>query len=301
MVDVGQPTLDQLRVFLAVADQGSFNRAAKKLGRAISAVSYAITQLEAQLGVSVFERKGSRAPVLTEAGAALLTEAQTVIDDADALVARVKGLQKGLEAELPIAVDVMVPGSALAQMLRDFQRAFPTVPLRLHIEALGAVAALVLEGKATFGIAGPDVVGHPELDNQAVGSVELIPVAAPSHPLAGADELPPGEVRKHLQLVLTDRSALTEGQEFSVFSPRSWRLGDLGAKHALLREGIGWGYMPRHAITDDLASGALAELALPERPRMDFRFSAIWRRDAPPGPAACWLLDEVRQRLADPD
>ena len=71
-MDVGQPTLDQLRVFLAVADQGSFNRAAKKLGRAISAVSYAITQLEAQLGVSVFERKGSRAPVLTEAGAASL-------------------------------------------------------------------------------------------------------------------------------------------------------------------------------------------------------------------------------------
>ena len=297
-MDVGQPSLDQLRTFIAVAEEGSFNRAAKRQGRAISAISYAITNLEAQLGVSLFERGGSRAPVLTEDGKALLADARTVIDDVDALVSRVRGLQQGLETELPVAVDVMVPGDALAQILRNFQQAYPTVPLRLHVEALGAVAAMVLDGRATFGIAGPEIVNHPEMENQFVGSVKLVPVAAPSHPLATMRPLAPGEVRKHLQLVLTDRSALTEGMEFSVYSPRSWRLGDLGAKHALLKEGIGWGTMPRHAISDDLASGALVELEVPERPGTEYRFSAIWRRDAPPGPAACWLLEEAGQRLS---
>ena len=64
---IGQPTLDQLRLFLAVVDEGSFNRAARKLGRAISVVSYGIAGLEAQLNVRLFDREGSRRPELTEA------------------------------------------------------------------------------------------------------------------------------------------------------------------------------------------------------------------------------------------
>jgi hypothetical protein len=50
--------------------------------------------------------------------------------------------------------------------------------------------------------------------------------------------------------VLTDRAPLTGGREYSVFSPRAWRLADLGAKHALLKEGIGWDNMPRHMVAE---------------------------------------------------
>ncbi|NKB16004.1 MAG: LysR family transcriptional regulator [Sphingomonadales bacterium] len=64
---LGDPTLDQLRIFIAVADHGSFGGAAKAQGRAVSAVSYGIAQLEAQLGLSLFDREGSRRPVLTAA------------------------------------------------------------------------------------------------------------------------------------------------------------------------------------------------------------------------------------------
>src|SRR5690606_27674425 len=124
-----------------------------------------------------------------------------------------------------------------------------------------------------------------------IGSVKLVPVAAPSHPLAKEAPLAPGAVRKHLQLVLTDRSPLTAGHDFAVLSPRSWRLADLGAKHALLREGIGWGNMPRHMIVDDLAKGVLVELAIPERSSPAYTLSALWRRDTRLGPAACWTLD----------
>ena len=59
---LGEPTLDQLRIFIAVAEHGSFGGAAKAMGRAVSAVSYGIAQLEAQLGLSLFEREGSRRP-----------------------------------------------------------------------------------------------------------------------------------------------------------------------------------------------------------------------------------------------
>lgn len=297
MVDVAPPSLDHLRIFLTVVEEGSFSRAARRLGRAISVVSYAIANLEAQLGLRLFDREGSRKPELTTAGQALVAEARGVADNVDALLAKVRGLHMGLEAELALAIDVMVPGSLLAQLLRDFQRMFPSVTLRLHVEALGAVAALVRDGQSQLGIAGPDITNCPELEMQEVGSVELVPVAAPSHPLASAGILAPGAARGHLQLVLTDRSDLTAGQDFSVFSARTWRLADLGAKHSLLKEGIGWGNMPLHLVRQDIASGTLIRLTLPERSHTDYRLIAIWRRDVPPGPAASWVLDEIRERL----
>ncbi|MET1755369.1 LysR family transcriptional regulator [Novosphingobium sp. RD2P27] len=298
MVDLVPPSLDHLRVFLCVVEEGSFNAAARKLGRAISVVSYAIAQLEAQLDVRLFDREGSRRPHLTDAGIALVGEAHAISDTVDALLAKVRALRQGLEAELSLAVDVMMPGEALARLLREFQAMYPSVALRLHVEALGAVAALVLDGRADLAIGGPDILDLPEIERETVGAVELVPVAAPGHPLSTLERIPPGEARKHLQLVLTDRSPLTEGRDFSVFSPRTWRLADLGSKHMLLKEGIGWGSMPRHVVRHDLASGALVELTLPERPAMDYALVALWRKDTRPGPAGTWVLDKLPVLLA---
>ncbi len=296
-MEVGQPSLDQLRVFLAVAEEGSFNRAAKRLGRAISVVSYAVTNLESQLGLSLFAREGSRSPVLTEAGRALLGEARMVAGDVDALLARARSLHAGLEPELSLTVDVMIPGEVLAAVLRGFQATFPSVALRLAVDALGAVAARVLDGSADIGIGGPVIAEHVGLERQAIGAVELVPVAAPDHPLALMASVPPGEARRHLQLVLSDRSVLTEGREFSVLASRNWRLADLGAKHVLLREGLGWGNMPLPMIADDLAVGMLVRLVLPENPQTSYPLSALWRRDIRPGPAAQWAIAEFEAKL----
>lgn len=295
-MDVGSPTVDQLRIFLAVAEEGSFNRAGKKLGRALSVISYGVSALEAQLGVILFRREGSRRPQLTDAGRALLADARAVMDEVDGLIAKARGIQQGLEIELALVVDVMVPSATVAAVLHEFQDVFPTVDLRLHVEALGAVAALVLDKRADLGVAGPDIIDLPELERAAIGSVELVPVAAPSHPLAQRGPIPPGEARHHLQLVLTDRSTLTEGKEFSVVSPRTWRLADLGAKHALLLEGIGWGNMPRHAIAEEVRNGRLVQLDLPENPPLDYVLHALWRKDSRPGPATSWMLDALSAR-----
>lgn len=295
---LGEPSIDQLRIFLTVVEEGSFGRAARRMGRAVSAVSYGIAQMEAQLGVELFAREGSRRPELTEAGRGLLAEARAVADRADALLAKARSVHAGLESDLALALDVMLPGDVTAHVLREFRTMFPTVALRLNVEALGAVASSLLEGDAALAIGGPVIGPHPELERQAIGAVELVPVAAPGHPLARV-RVEAGESRRHLQLVLTDRSPLTEGREFSVLSPESWRLADLGAKHALLREGIGWGNMPRHAVRGDLASGVLAELDLPEKPGADYTLYALWRRDARLGPATSWLIDAFRARLAE--
>lgn len=290
MPQVGTPTYDQLAVFLAVAETGSFAGAGRRLLRATSVISYTIANLEAQLGLRLFERQGTRKPTLTRAGQALLSEARTVAHGMDGLRAKAKGLLGGLEAEVHIAVDVMFPAVRLADALKAFREAFPTVALRVSVEALGAVAALVLDGKASVGIGGPVTAAIAGLERIALCGVPLVPVAAPDHPLARLGRLRAGAGREHIQLVLTDRSPLTEGRDFSVLSPRTWRLADLGSKHALLRECIGWGNMPLPMVEADLASGALVRLAMPDHPGVDYRFDGFHRSDAPPGPAGTWLL-----------
>jgi DNA-binding transcriptional LysR family regulator len=286
----GTPTLDQLQLFLAVVDEGSFAGAARRMNRAVSVISYGIANLEMQLGLTLFDREGTKKPRLTHAGRAVLADACAVSSSVAALRARAKGMLDGLEAEVDLAVDVMLPVERLGRILRRFADEYPTVTLRLHVEALGAISAMVLDGTAVLGISGELSDGMQQLDSVPVGTVTMVPVAAPDHPLARMDPIPIGAARAHVQLVLTDRSHTTQGRDFGVVSPRTWRLADLGAKHALLREGIGWGNMPLDMIEADLVAGTLMRLPLPEHAGTSYRLSGIWRTDTPPGPAAAWLL-----------
>ncbi len=300
MPSPGMPTIDQLKVFLCVVEAGSFAAAGRRLGRATSAISYTIAHLEAQLGVVLFDRERTRKPTLTEAGAAVLSKARAVSVGVDDLRASVKGLLEGLEAEVTLVVDVMLPVARLVDAVRAFEATFPTVRLRLHVEALSAVAQLVKSGDADIGIGGAAHITEPELEQIHVGEVTMIPVAAPDHPLARGNPNRPGAARQHRQLILTVRSPFAEGRDVGVFSADEWRLADLGAKHALLLAGTGWGNMPEPSVRADIVARRLVRLKLPEVRSGSYPLRAIYRTDSAPGPAAAWLIQrfahQVRRR-----
>jgi DNA-binding transcriptional LysR family regulator len=294
MPEPGIPTVEQLKVFLTVVEAGSFTAAAKRLGRAVSAVSYTIGNLEQHLGVSLFDREGSRTPRLTEAGSAVLSKARVVAVGIDDLRASVRALLKGLEAEVTLVVDVMLPNTRLIDAVQAFEATFPTVTLRLHVEALSAVTQLVRRG-GMIGIGGGLLDVEPELELIHVGDVEMIPVAAPNHPLARGRPNASCAARNHRQLVLTVRTPFSERPDLGVFSADVWRLADLSAKHALLLAGVGWGNMPEPHVRADLAAGRLVRLELPEARNALYPLRALHRTDEPPGPAAAWLI----QRFVD--
>ncbi|GJD92998.1 HTH-type transcriptional regulator ArgP [Methylobacterium iners] len=295
ITEPGTPTLDQLKVLLAVVDTGSFAGAARKLNRATSVISYSVANLEAQLGLTLFDRETTRKPQLTEAGRMVLGEARAVINSIDGLRAKSKGMLQGLESELHIVLDTLLPEHRVLDALTSFREQFPTVTLYLYIESLGAVTKLVLDRVATIGIAGP-LVTIDGIEKIGVGSVRMIPVAAPGHSLATAVNNPPGAGRNHVQLVLTDRSDLTKGRDIAVVGTSTWRLADLSAKHMLLKAGIGWGNMPEPMIANDLATGRLVRLALPDNIGGDYVMDAIYRTDTLPGPAGSWLIERFRQQ-----
>ena len=295
----GTPTLDQLRVLLAVVEAGSFAGAARKLNRATSVISYSIANLEAQLGLVLFDRETTRKPQLTEAGRMVVAEARSVSSGIDTLRAKARGMLQGLESELHVVLDVLLPEERIVDALTTFRRAFPTIALHLRVEALGAVTKLVLDGTATLGVSGV-LDAADQIERIVAGCVPLIPVAAPDHPLARAEVNLPGAGRDHVQLVLTDRSSLTQGREFAVVSPQTWRLADLGSKHMLLRAGIGWGNMPEPMVRDDLTSGRLVRLRMPDSTGVDYAFNVIYRTDTAPGPAASWLIDRFTSQAKPP-
>lgn len=286
------PTLDQIRVFLAAASQGGFSAAARALNRAQPSVSYAIAELERSLGLTLFDRTGTGAG-LTLAGRALLEEATEIAALADRIRARALAMRSGLEADLTLCVDVMYPAACLGAHLAAFAAAFPTVRLSLSMMALGGVAQEVLAGRAQLGLAGSDAGTPDGLQRARAAEVTLLPVAAPAHALAGLESIDLRTASAHVQLVLTDPSAATSGRSFGVLSRRQWRIDDLAAKHALLLAGLGWGNMPEHMVAADIAAGRLVRLAVAAAPSHTYPIDLIWRSDIIPGPAASWLAAQL--------
>ncbi|MCX8281962.1 LysR family transcriptional regulator [Phyllobacterium sp. 0TCS1.6C] len=292
------PTLDQLNVFAAIADAGSFSAAARRLNRSQSVISYAIANLEAQLELKLFERSGTREPRLTEAGRALLEDARRMALALQNLRSRVQGLKEGIEANIAVAVDVNIPTPVLASVLRTFETRFPTVGLRLHVGALGTIWDLALKRQVDFAVGGPPVTPFDELVTVRLGQTSMLPVAAPDHPLA----LYPGRVplsvmREHVQLVVTDLSEQTKGMDFGVYAYRIWRLTDVATKRELMLAGLGWGGLPKWMVRDDMAAGRLVPLDLEPYPETAYSIFALHLVDRPLGPASGWLVDAFRSEL----
>ncbi|MBB4005570.1 LysR family transcriptional regulator [Aurantimonas endophytica] len=289
-------SLDQIRTFLAAVEEGSFSAAGRRLGRAQSVVSQTLANLEGQLGIRLFERTGHK-PLLTAEGRALLGEARKVSATMDLFKAKARGLAEGLEPELSVTVDVMFPIDHLTVAVGAFPERFPDTPLRLHVEALGAVIEPVLEGRCSFAIMGSLPEAPTGMATERISGVEMVVVVSPLHPLSAHSGQASAELlAEHVQLVLTDRSKLTAGREFGVASARTWRLADLGAKHAFLRAGLGWGAMPHHVVEADLANGQLVELTLDRFGPGSYVMimSAAYMADMPPGPAGRWLIERLK-------
>lgn len=254
-------TLDQIRMFVTVAEAGSFRSGATRLLRAQSAVSHAIANLETQLGVHLFDRSGHR-PTLTLAGQALLEDAHAVLLKVDFMRARARGLGEGVEVELSLVVDTLYPLHIVAAALKALRDAQPSVRLRLAIEPLGGPLQALRNKRCDLAImAGEDFL-DPRIDTEALQSVPIVAVAAANHPLARRRKALTGvDLADHVQIVLEDPTALSEGRDFGVLSPQTLRVGTQDAKHALILAGVGWGRLPQWAVARELADKQLVPLA----------------------------------------
>ena len=268
-------SIDQLHVFVAVAEARSFTAAAERLGRAQSVVSYTVKRLESSLDVALFERTTRRVR-LTEDGRVLLNEARGVLRRMDRLHATARTLGQGAEAALSIAIEAAYPIERFAALCRDFHLTYPETQLRLATGA-SAIPALVLNGTADIGLTSS--VRLPKgLAAVECGRLPMAIVASPDHPLAQVGgPLPRRALDDFLHVEITDAQGLAEGRDRPTRTPNAWRSTDRSLPLHLVRTGLGWARLPRHRVQEDLYRGHLAELFV-EDAGADLLLRAVSRR-----------------------
>jgi DNA-binding transcriptional LysR family regulator len=255
-------TINQLRAFVAVCDQGSFSGAARKLRRAQSAISHAIKALENAFAVELFERNTRKAQ-LTAAGRSLLPDARAVLSRTEEMKNRAGSIARAGTPQVSVAVDAYFPRAHLIDCLRTLQEEFRTAVINLRITSMQGGEKLVLERVCALAVTIENVpeMNPDALERRWLCEAKMVTVCAPSHPLAATPKpIPRDEFGRHIQIVVTDNQPEAEKTQRGVAGKRQWLVNDLGAKRDLLRAGLGWGHLPRHLVDEDLASGRLVEL-----------------------------------------
>ncbi|URX61879.1 LysR family transcriptional regulator [Luteibacter anthropi] len=294
-------SLDQLRVLVTIADEGSFSAAARKLRRVQSAVSQAIANLEDLQGIQLFDRKGHR-PLLTETGRVLVEQARLVLGSAARFEAVAANTRAGLEAELTIAIDPLVPTAPLIEALRGLNDRFPDLPVNFSTEGLGGSLRRLRSDSASLAIClllptvPEDIAAYPVL------RIGIAPYVVPGHPLARLKRpASRSDLEPHVQLILSD-PVDPDSANYGVASARPWRFVDIGRRLDFLLQGFGWCRMPEHLVADAVERGELVRFQIENdpTPHDGLTIYAAHRRDRHPGPAGRWLLDALREPLTPP-
>ncbi len=293
-------TLDQLRVLTTIAETGSFSATGRTLGRAQSAISQAVATLEDAQGVTLFDRSGFR-PVLTDVGRVLVAHANAVLASAARFEALAAGTREGIEPELAVAIDPLVPTSAFIDSLHALRGQFPFLPVSFSTEGLGGAERRLRRGDAALALCillpsvPDDVAALPLL------GIDLVPVVSQAHPLAGLDRpVTADDLAEHVQLVLSDPAA-PDGPSYGIIGTRAWRFVDLARRFDFLLAGLGWCRMPEHLVAPFLAEGRLVALTIegdPARTTGPLTIYAAHMRNRALGRAGSWLLHELQARLA---
>lgn len=296
-------SLDKIKVFIAVADEGSLSAAGRYLRKPQSVVSETLSALEGQLGFRVFERTLKKTD-LTSHGNVLIDDARAVLAAAERFQAKAESFEGGIEANLQFTADMLFPSGVTMAAINAFRQEFPKTTISFATEALGSAFQPLMDGRDSFAIVGSLPQVPATLVTERIRLVNMCLVAAPDHPLAQFGEaVQLSDLAKHCQIVVSDKTELSTGKSFGIFSPRIWRTAELTSKHDFLRNGFGWGFMPIHTVKQDLQEGRLVEIATAEQNHKDgwlpVALYIAYRRNRPPGRAARWLIERLREGAGD--
>lgn len=289
-------TLDQMRTFVCVADTGSFSAAARRLGRVQSAISQSIRTMETTLRVELFEREG-KTPKVTAAGAALLNEARDILNDVDAFKRRADSISSGFAPQLSLAVDQVFPSNLLIESLQAFSQQFPLIPVTLFTEGLGATEQRLRSNLARLAIYSPLLSAPAGLEMEFFAKVRIVPVVSTAHPLGKIERrLSRSEIRRHVQLVLTDRAQAVHGL---VLSSQYWMFADQLSRLEHVLHGFGWSFAPLHLVRPYVDRGEMKILDLEVFNGMQLSLSLymVYLQGQKPDSGMAWLIDYLRSRL----
>lgn len=268
-------TLDQLRIFVAVAEREHMTLAAQTLRLTQSGVSAAVSALEANCSTPLFDRVG-RQIKLTEAGRVFLGEARAVlarVESAQRALAEVDDLRRGT---LQVQSSKTIATYWLPQRLAKFRKAYPQIRVQVAIDNTANVAKAVVEGMAEVGFV-EGAVNSPQLRQHVIGHDQLIVIVSSKHPWAKRKRIPPEELTQ-LQWILREPGSGTRAMleaaldNYGVVPSALDVMLELPSNEAIratVEAGIGAAAVSHLVAKEGLANGKLVRLPI-KLPRRSF-------------------------------
>lgn len=295
---IPRTTLEQWKILETIVEEGSFAQAAERLARSQSSVSYAIARLQEQIGVPLLSLSGRRA-VLTDHGRVLLAAARDVLRGVHRLEQLAAHLDRGWEAEVRVAIDLAYPNPALLQALAAFVAYAPHTRLQLREVVLSGAEQALRDGSADLVVGThvpPGYLGNP------LAKVTFVAVAQRDHRLHHLGRAPTmDDLAGEVQVVVRDSGSEQPRDDGWLGAAQRWTVGSMATSHAIVLGGLGFAWLPRHVVREDLDAGRMAVLELDQGRERTVTLYSICSTTVP-GPATrhlAELLTEQAAALAD--
>ena len=287
-------TLDQWNVLVSVVESGGYAKAAERMHKSQSTLTYSIKKLESLLGVKVFELKGRKA-VLTPTGELLYRRAKALLEDTARLEKAAGELARGWEPELRIAVDILFPTWLLLQCFGEYCAERPDTHLELYETVLGGTDEALAARRVAFAI-GTSV--PPGFVGDILMPVRTVCMAAPAHPLHRLGrELTLADLRRHRHVVIRDSGEQRTRSAGWLNENRLTVSNKATAIHAVAT-GMGYAWYPEDSVRAELERGALKALPLREGAEKAGTIYLVFADREAAGPGALRLAQLIREGVA---
>lgn len=276
------------------AELGSFSACARKMGKVQSAVSHGISTLEIDLGIELFDRS-ARSPKLTPAGERLIRSAKNLLAQADEFEKIAQSIEKQEESQITIALDDGVYSPKLADLFKRLDRQFPTIQIDVLSLASGDISTEVANGDVDIGVMFTEIEVLKQVDFCYVGSIDYLPVCHPTYPLADIDVELQSDLAPFRQLAIRGKSKV-ESQALISIAPKVWWSSSHYSALELVKQQVGWAYLPSFLVNDLIASGELHKIkvAFDHKP-WNAPVDLVFKKGRMNGPVFQWLFDELKQ------
>ncbi|WP_233716836.1 LysR family transcriptional regulator [Ketobacter alkanivorans] len=281
-------TLEQWRAFQAVVEYGGYAQAAQAIHKTQSTLSYAVQKLEQSLGLQVLEVIGRKAQ-LTAAGEVLLRRSRQVLEGALSLEQVAASLSRGIEPRLDLAIDVVFPYDELLCVLAQFSDSFPDTRIELVESVLSGGHDLLLAGLVDVlvsTVVPPGFVGEPLM------RLEFVCVTCPEHPLQTLQRSATlQDLKQYRQMVTRDSGPQRRFSAPWLEAEQRWTVSNLTTSIRAIKQGLGFAWVPRLQIQDELRSGALLPLDMEEGGLRYGELYLVYKDKDGAGPATRYLTD----------
>lgn len=253
-------SLDQWTTLVSVVESGGYAKAAERLHKSQSTLTYAIQQLEERLGIKVFQLQGRRA-MLTPAGELLFRRGRALVDEAARLERAAGELAKGWEPEIRLAVEIIFPTWLLLECLARFAGERPETRIELLESVLGGTDEALASRHVDLAIGSRVPEGFV---GDALMQVRAVCAAAPGHPLHQLGRtLTLDDLRRHRHLVIRD-SGTQRSRSAGWLNEQRWTVSNKATSIRAAVMGLGYAWYAEEMIREELDGGTLKPLPLRE-------------------------------------